>query len=71
MIDPVEFLTCAILLGLFAGIWLAVRECANAVMHGNRHWWKKAIYLAQQRGEYREFCKQLDEVSQLERMGCE
>lgn len=44
------------------------RFCADAVMHGRRNWWKKLICLAQQRCEYREFCKGLDASAELARM---
>jgi hypothetical protein len=69
MSDPTEFLTCAVLFGLVVGAWAAIRECANAALHGKRNWWKRAIFRAQQRLAYREFSKRLDEVSDLERMG--
>ena len=59
MSDPTEFLTCAVLAGVFLGVWLAIRECSNATMQGGRAWWKKAIFLAEQRQSYREFCKDL------------
>ena len=69
MSDPTEFLTCAVLFGAAFGVWFTVRECANAAFHGKRNWWKRAMFLAEQRLAYREFSKGLDEVSDLERMG--
>lgn len=69
MSDPVEFLTLAVLFSLIFGAWAAIRECANASLHGNRDWWKCAIFRAEQRVAYRDFRKELDEVKSLERMG--
>lgn len=68
MSDPTEFLSLAIVLSLVLGVWFAIRECANASLHGNRNWWRRAVYLARQRAEYREFSKGLDEVQELNRM---
>lgn len=71
MNDPNEYLCCIAIAALVLGAWVAIRECANATLQGNRNWWKRACYRAQQRQEYREFSKQLDEVDDLERMGAE
>ena len=71
MSDGTEYVTLAVVLGIIFGAHFAIRECANAAMSQKRDWWRKAIFLAQQRGEYREFCKQLEEVRDLERMGAE
>ena len=68
MTDPTELLALCVCVALFAGAWLAIRECANAAISGNRNWYKRAIYLAQQRQEYKEFSRSLDETAELDRM---
>ena len=69
MSDPTEYLCLTMVLSVIFGAWFAVRCCADAVMNGNRNWWKRAIYKAQQRQEYAKFSKELDEVGELEKMG--
>jgi hypothetical protein len=66
-----EVISLVAISALVLGAHLAIRECANAVLHGNRDWWKKALYRGQQRQEYKRFCSDLEEVRQLERMGVE
>jgi len=69
MSDPNEQIIAVVLITLIVSVYFTIRCCADAVLHGQRNWWKKAIYKAQQRQQYAEFCKELDEVSDLERMG--
>lgn len=64
-----EFVTVAILLGLGLGVWLTIRCCADAVLHTRRDWWIRALYLAQQRAEYREFCDGLEQKRKCDRIG--
>ena len=66
-----ETVVLAICIAFVTGVYLGIRESANAVLHNGRHWWMRQVYLAQQRIDYAEFSKQLDEVDQLERMGME
>ena len=68
MSDPTEYLCLTMVLSVIFGAWCAIRFCADAVLHGNRHWWKRAIYKAQQRQEYARFSKELDEQNELEKM---
>jgi hypothetical protein len=70
MSDPTEYLCLTMVLSVIFGAWCAVRFCADAVMsERKRNWWAKAVYRAQQRQEYAQFSKELDEVGELERMG--
>lgn len=43
---------------IFSGvaIWQTIIHCADAELHGNRLWWRKASFRAKQRVEYKEFC---------------
>jgi hypothetical protein len=61
------WLILAFLGGAAVGVYCAVRECANAVLHGKHKWWKVAIFNAQHRVALREFRRELDEVNELER----
>jgi hypothetical protein len=45
----------AFLAGCVVGAWAAIRECANASLHGGRAWWKTAIFCAQHRISLRQF----------------
>lgn len=64
---PQEAVIILVLAALFVGSFVAIRECANASLHGERIWWKKAVYLAQQRADYQEFSNQLEEQQQSRR----
>jgi hypothetical protein len=66
--DATEFVSLAIICGMIAGVWITVHCCADAVLHDGRHWWMKAIYRAEQRQAYKEFCGQLEDIKKLERM---
>jgi hypothetical protein len=57
----------AFLAGCVVGAWAAIRECANAALHGGRKWWKIAIHSAEHRIAHRKFKLGLDEVNELER----
>ncbi len=35
--------------------WFTLYHCADAELHGNRQWWRKALFRARQRAEYKEF----------------
>jgi hypothetical protein len=63
-----ECLIICVCAALFAGAWLAIRCCADAVHHGGRHWWIRAVFRGQQRVEYREFSRSLEQAKELDRM---
>ena len=51
--DPL--IIVAFLVGAGLGVWAAIRESANAVLHGKRNWWLTAIHAAQHRLSHKKF----------------
>ena len=54
------WLVLAFLSGMGVGSAAAIRECANACLHGGRKWWKVAIFCAEHRVSLRRFKLELD-----------
>ncbi len=55
-----SWLVLAFLSGMGVGSAAAIRECANACLHGGRKWWKVAIFCAEHRVSLRRFKLELD-----------
>lgn len=56
MPDPLS-LTGIITIFFGIMVWVVLNHCADAELHGNRLWWRKALFRAKQRLEYKEFCR--------------
>lgn len=67
MID--DFMCLLLVVAIVGTAWISIRSCADAVLHGERDWWIRALYLAQQRAEYREFCDGLEQKRKCDRIG--
>lgn len=65
MIDPFIIILFVIVL-FVACVWLAINNCADAELHGNRLWWRKALFRARQRIEYKEFCHDVERKNSTE-----
>jgi len=63
-----ELVLVSFLVGAIFGAYLAIRECANAVLQNGWDWWKKAVYLAQQRYDYKQYCTELNEAKEFARL---
>ena len=59
MNDPLTLSIVAIAPAILSA-WLAVYHCADAELHGNRNWWRKSLFRARQRVEYKEFCRDVE-----------
>ena len=55
MNDPL-ILFIFVIVSLGIGIQQTLYHCADAQRDGNRIWWKKALFRARQRAEYKDFC---------------
>lgn len=63
-----EFICLAVVVTCVVTAWATIRFCSDAVLHGGRNWWKRSLYLAEQRLSYKCFCNDLDELEKLGRM---
>ena len=60
MIDP-AMLVILVFLIFALGIYLGIYHAADAQVRGEpREWWEKALYRAQQRTDYKEYCKRFN-----------
>ena len=65
MTDPL-ILCIVSIVSLGVGIQQTVYHCADADLHANRLWWRKALFRARQRVEYKEFCRDAESKIKLE-----
>lgn len=65
MIDPLAIIL-TVLVFMAVAVWLTLNNCADAELHGNRYWWRKALFRARQRIEYKEFCHDVERKSSTE-----
>lgn len=65
MIDPLLMIV-GVIVSIILAVWLAINNCADAELHGNRLWWRKALFRGRQRVEYKEFCRHVERDSSKE-----